>query len=306
MMIQQRNDNTDCLFGNDFLDRQSSLRKGRCRQKPNRRLCRMGLAPAKSLRLLLAHLLCCILVASGWAEEPPHSMDPKIDSSNDQAVTLTAVDVQVLQDQLTILRQQVMQSQYELEQVAQQLQQVLAIQQQKQQPMLPVSAPDDDLLDNDYDDDYLLGGDTLWTEDFDGMPVSTSFLSSRQVRFLQKQKNRRPSRKEFDELEQRVSLAEAAVETIAESVDVGFKCFDSNAELRNAVNLYMQQTDPANANNTETEVAQRYGYPINSWCVSRITNFDRIFYNAHSFNEAIFNWDTSNAVSMVRIILLEK
>jgi surface protein len=89
----------------------------------------------------------------------------------------------------------------------------------------------------------------------------------------------------------------------------GYHAFTSTEQLYDAVDAYLLD------NSSETEVARTYGWPIGTWDVSRLTNFDRVFdatpfgYQTHdrymrsntlsaSFNEDLSGWDTSRAVSM--------
>jgi surface protein len=72
------------------------------------------------------------------------------------------------------------------------------------------------------------------------------------------------------------------------------KCFVTSGELRNAVQAYV--TNPA----ADTDVAQRYGWPIGEWCVSYIEDFSWLFTYV-SINVDIANWDVSNAKSMANM-----
>jgi hypothetical protein len=71
-----------------------------------------------------------------------------------------------------------------------------------------------------------------------------------------------------------------------------FICFDSQPALLTAVDEYLANNRP------DTTVASTYGWPIGSWCVSRITDFTSIFSadrnpDALTFDESLSNWDTS-------------
>ncbi|CAB9505486.1 lipoprotein [Seminavis robusta] len=75
------------------------------------------------------------------------------------------------------------------------------------------------------------------------------------------------------------------------------RCFQDTDELRHAVAEYV-------ANNTEhTDVAHNYGWPINKWCVSRITDFSNLFAHQRKFKEPIGNWDVSAARNMSGMFL---
>lgn len=72
-------------------------------------------------------------------------------------------------------------------------------------------------------------------------------------------------------------------------------CFTSNTELRNAVLEYVQ---PGVSKDPNSDVAIKYGYPIDQWCVSSITDFSKIFVPPEEggtlFDDSISNWDVSN------------
>ena len=72
--------------------------------------------------------------------------------------------------------------------------------------------------------------------------------------------------------------------------DVQQRCFQSNEELRVAVQDYVFDSTPF------TDVATTYGWPISSWCVTYVSDFSNIFAYLR-FDEDIADWDVSNAVS---------
>jgi hypothetical protein len=94
------------------------------------------------------------------------------------------------------------------------------------------------------------------------------------------------------------------------SIDAQFTQFTSTEELYVAVDDYM-----ANSTSNATISALKYGYPMGTWDVSRITNFTRVFdpnrtvpFDGSScgttlspFNENITAWNVANAVTMVGI-----
>ena len=70
------------------------------------------------------------------------------------------------------------------------------------------------------------------------------------------------------------------------------RCFEDSEELRQAVQDYI-------ANSTQyTSVAQHYGWPINEWCVSQVSDFSYLFANQRKFKESVADWDVSQAVNM--------
>jgi len=80
------------------------------------------------------------------------------------------------------------------------------------------------------------------------------------------------------------------------------KIYDKR-ELKHAVNIYIDtKHSPENAE----EIAKTYGWPMNRWDVSQITDFSWVFgavalqkdNRKHDFNETIGMWDVSNALDM--------
>lgn len=70
------------------------------------------------------------------------------------------------------------------------------------------------------------------------------------------------------------------------------RCFESSDELRQAVEAYKGY------NNIDTTLAATYGWPINHWCVSGVTDFSNLFHRKTKFNEPLSNWDLSSATSV--------
>jgi surface protein len=52
------------------------------------------------------------------------------------------------------------------------------------------------------------------------------------------------------------------------------------------------------------EIACTYGYPIDRWDVSQVTDMSSLFTNRYSFNEYIESWDVSNVTNMNRMFFL--
>lgn len=69
--------------------------------------------------------------------------------------------------------------------------------------------------------------------------------------------------------------------------------FQSNKELKEAVEKYCQN-DPLEVD----QLACTYGYPIDKWNVSQVTDFSYVFFCHRHFNESISAWDTSNATTL--------
>lgn len=69
-------------------------------------------------------------------------------------------------------------------------------------------------------------------------------------------------------------------------------CLLTTEELQTAVQEYLADSS------RNSTVAQRYGWPINKWCVHNLSNFTRIFAGATTFNEPLDEWDISQATTL--------
>ena len=52
------------------------------------------------------------------------------------------------------------------------------------------------------------------------------------------------------------------------------------------------------ANNKECDIGQKYGWPMNSWCVGSVTDMSDLFSGMDTFNEDINGWNTSSVTDM--------
>jgi len=52
------------------------------------------------------------------------------------------------------------------------------------------------------------------------------------------------------------------------------------------------------AENENCDMARLYGYPMNSWCVGKITDMSELFSEMYIFNEDISAWDVSSVRNM--------
>ena len=99
-----------------------------------------------------------------------------------------------------------------------------------------------------------------------------------------------------------VLLAPVAAPVIAPvgPTSLPVKCFETTEELFDAVDAYV-------ANNTkQTIVGQTYGWPIASWCVSKLSNFSDVFSaernpDMATFEEDISDWDMSGALYLFQM-----
>eukprot|EP00978_Attheya_sp_CCMP212_P000608 scaffold1178_cov52-Attheya_sp.AAC.1 len=84
-----------------------------------------------------------------------------------------------------------------------------------------------------------------------------------------------------------------AVDRKARSTHDSPRAFQSNQELRDAVNKY-EKYEPDDAE----EFATTYGWPIDKWDVSNVDDFTSIFEGKELFNEPIGSWNVSNGTKM--------
>jgi surface protein len=73
----------------------------------------------------------------------------------------------------------------------------------------------------------------------------------------------------------------------------GPKQFQSKQELRDAVVQYCEK-DPVSME----VLACTYGYPMDKWDASRVTDMSNLFEDLDTFNEDISSWDVSNVTDM--------
>ena len=75
----------------------------------------------------------------------------------------------------------------------------------------------------------------------------------------------------------------------------GIKCFSNHYELQASVDSYLSQNC---ATNSSCDVAQTWGWPMNSWCVGNVTNMSNLFHDKRTFNEDISSWCVSSVITM--------
>ncbi|KAG7350223.1 fibronectin domain containing protein [Nitzschia inconspicua] len=79
----------------------------------------------------------------------------------------------------------------------------------------------------------------------------------------------------------------------------------TNNTLRETVRLYCQimYNNHPNSNNIHDmeTIASTYGFPIDSWNVSQVTDMSELFRDDINFDQYIGSWDTSNVTDMYRM-----
>ena len=87
------------------------------------------------------------------------------------------------------------------------------------------------------------------------------------------------------------------------------RCFKNKVELQSAVDAYIAQDcthkheshrlnrlhRPSTSGCT---IAQTYGWPIGTWCVSQVTDMSWLFAGKSTFNEDLSGWDVSNVTNL--------
>lgn len=76
---------------------------------------------------------------------------------------------------------------------------------------------------------------------------------------------------------------------LGEKATLPKKDFQDGDELREAAKKYCDGKEGKN------EVGRTYGYPINTWRVGHVEDFDSVFKGQATFNECIGDWDMSSA-----------
>ena len=82
-----------------------------------------------------------------------------------------------------------------------------------------------------------------------------------------------------------------------------YECFGANdggsyGILYNAVRSYVSE---GCATYQECPIAQKYGWPINSWCVGNVKDMSKLFQFMVTFNENISGWNTSSVTDMTEM-----
>src|SRR6056300_971009 len=72
----------------------------------------------------------------------------------------------------------------------------------------------------------------------------------------------------------------------------GNQCFATPFELRRAVQTYVFSGCNKGAD-VCPDITSNYGWPMNSWCVGKVTDMSELFYGMRTFNEDISLWDVS-------------
>jgi len=75
------------------------------------------------------------------------------------------------------------------------------------------------------------------------------------------------------------------------------KCFANRNELKAAIDTYIAN-GCSDSKSKCGDIGDKYGLPIGSWCVSAVTDYEQLFYDAATFNDDISGWDTSAVTKM--------
>src|SRR6056300_76088 len=79
----------------------------------------------------------------------------------------------------------------------------------------------------------------------------------------------------------------------------GNQCFATRNELKAAVDVYVKSDCNEGASaNVCPDITSKYGWPMNSWCVGKVTDMSSLFYEMSTFNEDISSWDVSQVQDM--------
>ena len=75
------------------------------------------------------------------------------------------------------------------------------------------------------------------------------------------------------------------------------KCFTDREELKTAVDTYIKD-GCADIFRESCKISTAYGWPMNAWCVQKVTDMSFLFFLQMDFNEDISDWDTSSVTDM--------
>jgi len=82
-------------------------------------------------------------------------------------------------------------------------------------------------------------------------------------------------------------------------VDGANPCISNRTELKDGINKYISQGCDITK---DCDIGKNYGWPMNSWCVSNVTDMSSLFEgNPLIRNENIADWDTSSVTNMSRM-----
>src|SRR6056300_464191 len=78
------------------------------------------------------------------------------------------------------------------------------------------------------------------------------------------------------------------------------QCFANRDELKTAVDTYVSNdcNDDRTEDATCDDIYSKYGWPMNSWCVGKVTDMVELFYEMSTFNEDISPWNVSQVQNM--------
>ena len=78
------------------------------------------------------------------------------------------------------------------------------------------------------------------------------------------------------------------------------QCFTDRNELKSAVDAYTSSSQNCSKSDV-CEVTHIYGWPIGTWCVSKVTDMSDLFFETVNFNDDLTYWDVSSVTNMAGI-----
>jgi len=95
----------------------------------------------------------------------------------------------------------------------------------------------------------------------------------------------------------RLSSSSQLLPSTTQQRDLRTECFETNIELRLAVEDYLTSSIKRRSN-----AARKYGFPMGNWCVSRLRDFSYAFFGAkfdgRSERENLGKWNVRRATSL--------
>ena len=94
-----------------------------------------------------------------------------------------------------------------------------------------------------------------------------------------------------------ISISPSKVPSSASPTD----CFRDSTELNAAVDLYIKSGCSDDSSCADGFFLEKYGWPIGTWCVSKVKDMSNLFWFRSDFNEDLSGWDVSSVNNMASI-----